>query len=755
MHTTSPLSAYVNRGTWSNTIYPLPPQATQPRAPALREYASAHELCSSHMGVTHTPTIKKTEEQMKLRMANRDDVQSQIDIGDLCLSRRLHAPSTSSLTTRTVYHKNSPFNGLSYLDDQTQVPVQITQGITGGDDTTSPHVGNMRHITTFDNRTIAYTGRVETKAKALEQASFIFFQEMKGSRKGITESVEDGPNCYTLTYIVSSTLNASREADIPLAGLDPERKWLLQERKVLRSLSDEGPQTFIDPDTGAPYQVKLHPILFSDPFNITSKLPDSLSGSPLHKSIEGEGLQQLQAIVQDRLQQEEHSRKAKVIQMIYESLRQESDRDCLPEKKILLRDYLYKLLDLPVAYHCKTSTDRTGILIALSTSLQQWIDLRITVPQDMATLLSDTSFKELFAANLMTGHYLTSYTRSLFGYRFSKGLFQNPVIQRLLPERFLRSLSWQEKTICHLICLPAHVVLITRAALKILYKLTVRLVDKLRGRAIVSEGPILGPLYNYPLSRILHWIPDQVIDEDALFVKDHQLLSHLPPPVDEPSLEERGRVYPYLATGKAEVVDQLALDIQRLPSEDKRGQLIICGERYGVCSDARDLPLLANRQAQHLYHQVRDLTRTQKPHLSDSMLDAATTRVVEQLHQGGLAPLLAKLHLKLGDNLLTTPYKWKIELQNHSHKEVILEHSVLMELADEKVRGQRQEDHAVAVYGHDDLPRYTDPIHQGKGFVWASSKLRPLEDWGSYEFKMGEIKSREPIFLKPPSQKRG
>ncbi|MCX6987158.1 MAG: hypothetical protein NT065_03225 [Chlamydiae bacterium] len=748
MHTTSPLSSYMNRGTWRNTIYLLPPQTTQPRAPTPRKYASASELCRSHMGVIRTPTMKKTEEQMKLRMANRDDVQSQITIEDSSLGRLLHAPSTSSLTTRTVYHKNSPFNGLSYLNDQTQVSVEITQGITGGDDTTSPHVGNMRRITTFDDRTIAYTGRVETQEKALEQASFIFFQEMKGSRKGITERVEDGPNCYTLTYIVSSTLNASREADIPLARLDPERKWMLQEKSVLTALCDEEPQTFIDPENGASYQVKLRPILFSDPFNITSKLhdlmPNSLSGSSLHKSIEIKGLGQLEEIVQNRLQllEEENSAKAEVIQTIYESLRQESDRDCLPEKKILLRDYLYKLLDLPVAYHCKTSTDRTGILIALSSSLQQWIDLHITVPEEMDDLLSDDSFKELFAANLMTGHYLTSYTRSLFGYRFSSGLFQNPVIQRLLPDRFLRSLSWQEKMICHLICLPAHIVLITSAALKVLYNLALRLVDQLRGRTIVSEGPILGPLYNYPLSRIRHWIPDKVIDEDASCVKNHQLLSHLPLPADRPSLEERGGDYPYLVRGKAEVLKQLALDIKRLPLDDERSQLIICGQRYGVPSNARDLSLLANTQAEQLYNQVRELTHTQKPHLSESTLDATTTRVVEKLHQGGLAPLLAKLHLGLKDRsrLLTTPYKWKIELKNDPDDGVILKHQVVMELADEEVREQRQNDRPEAFYEDDLLPRYTDPIHQGEGFVNAYSELWPLEDWGSYDFKRREIK---------------
>jgi hypothetical protein len=695
------------------------------------------------MGVTHTSTIKKTEEQMKLRMANRDDLQSQITIEDPTLSELLHAPSTSSLTTRTVYHKNSPFNGLSYLDDQTQPPVQITQGITGGDDTTSPHVGNMRHITTFDDRTIAYTGRVETKAKALEQASFIFFQEMKGSRKGITESVEDGQICYTLSYIVSSTLNASREADIPLAGLDPERKWLLQEKGVLTALCDEGSQIFTDPDTGAHYQVKLRPILFSDPFNITSRLPDSLSGRALHRSIERQGLYHLEEIVQDtvKLLQEENPGKAEVINRVYQSLADGLDTDSVPEKQILLRDYLYKLLDLPVAYHCKTSTDRTGILIALSSSLQQWIDLHITVPEDIDDLLSDESFKELFAANLMTGHYLTSYTRSLFGYRFATGLFQNPVIQRLLPDRFLRSLSWQEKTISHLICLPAHILFMTRAALRILYNLGLTLLSKAGRREVVSEDPILEPLYSYPLTNILSWLPEQVIDEDAPCVKNHQLLSHLPLPADRPSLEERGRVCPYLVRGKAEVLEQLALDIQRLPLDDEHHKLIINGERYGVYPDYTDPNALANAKAEELYDQVRELIGDKKQGLSDSVLDATTTRLVEQLHQGGLAPLLAKLGHKLTDkkHLLTTPYAWKIELKDDPDDGIILDYQVVMELADEKILTQRQQDHARASYDRNRLPRYEDPIHKGEGFVFASSQLLPLEEWRGYRFTMREL----------------
>jgi hypothetical protein len=235
-------------------------------------------------------------------------------------------------------------------------------------------------------------------------------------------------------------------------------------------------------------------------------------------------------------------------------------------------------------------------------------------------------------------------------------------------------------------------------------------------------------------------LPEKVIDEDASCVKNHQLLSHLPLPADRPSLEERGRVCPYRVRGKAEVLEQLALDIGRL-SLKNQNLLIIDGIRYGIPHDHEDRDQLAKTQAEELYNQVRELIGNKKQGLSDSVLDATTTRVVEQLHQGGLAPLLAKLHLSLTDkkHLLTTPYAWKIELKDDRDKGIILEHQVVMELADEKILTQRQQDHARASYDSDRLPRYQNPIHKGEGFVFASSQLLPLEEWMGYRFKMSEL----------------
>jgi hypothetical protein len=122
-----------------------------------------------------------------------------------------------------------------------------------------------------------------------------------------------------------------------------------------------------------------------------------------------------------------------------------------------------------------------------------------------------------------------------------------------------------------------------------------------------------------------------------------------------------------------------------------------------------------------------------KKGISKKVLEATTTRLVDKMHQGGLALLVKKLHNMLGNDahLLTTPYAWRIELSDDS-KGLILEHQVVMELADANTLIQRQQDSARPQYDADKKPTYNNPIHQGKGFVFASSKLQTLDNWLGY-----------------------
>ncbi|MEI8328648.1 MAG: hypothetical protein WCG14_01420 [Chlamydiia bacterium] len=782
------LNSYTDAGVWTNDLYAIPcKEDPSRRLPPERAYASLEALCESALQERGLGTgwAKKRKQEILLSVPNRADLQSTITIENSSLQETLSSPTRETLTTLTLFKKNSPFHRQSYLDAQ-HIPVSMEHAITSGGDTTSPHVGNLRRTTTSDHRSIAYTGRVETRAKAIEQASFIFFSELSGRKKGIRQQAESGQEIYTLDYIVSSVLNADRLSGLKLPYLDQgaEREWLEQERQTLEALKTGGPVSLTHPETGVAYLVQCNPILLSDPLNAMIKLhdvlPDPLSGRSLHQSIEHEGLRALEELANTTLQRLADPAKEGVVRSLLSTLGRNIEHDAYPERKILIRDYLYKVLEIPVAYHCKVSTDRTGILLSLSTSLQQWIDLALPIPADMSLLLTDPRFKELFAANLMTGHYVTSYTRSFFGYRFSKGLFQNPVIQRLLPDRYLRRLSWQEKAIHYAAILPAHLGLITRLVIKVTCALGANLIRMLAFQERPSYGSIKHAIDEYRLSGIHRWVPENVIDETSPYVLDRRLLSHLPPPTElrahnqtpsrpaytpqelqqvlmrakeqqgvmqaqrsrssTPSLSEQFRQIhdPQSLTPQEEILDamkqqtlqQLAKDIARISLENPHTTLLVHDQAYGIPEEHKDhTDLLGRQQAEEIYAKIKALISTEDGSLNATSIEQKTIWCVDQLQQGGFVPLIETLQERFVTEgfHLTTPHIWHVSLSYDPIEGIEIAHSMIMGLTHIDTLMQRQEDQA-AYQLLNGLPEYTNPLHQGAGFVYASSKQSLAQD---------------------------
>lgn len=776
------LNSYTDAGVWTNDLYAIPcKEDPSRRLPPERAYASLEALCESALQERGLGTgwAKKRKQEILLSVPNRADLQSTITIKNSSLQETLSSPTRETLTTLILFKKNSPFHRQSYLDAQ-HIPVSMEHAITSGGDTTSPHVGNLRRTTTSDHRSIAYTGRVETRAKAIEQASFIFFSELSGRKKGVRQQAESGQEIYTLDYIVSSVLNADRLSGLKLPYLDQgaEREWLEQERQTLKDLKTGGPISLIHPETAVAYLVQCNPILLSDPLNAMIKLhdvlPDPLSGRSLHQSIEHEGLGALEELAHSKLQLLADPAKEEVVRSLLTTLRRNIEHDAYPERKILIRDYLYKVLDIPVAYHCKVSTDRTGLLLSLSTSLQQWIDLALPIPADMSLLLTDPRFKELFAANLMTGHYVTSYTRSFFGYRFSKGLFQNPVIQRLLPDRYLRRLSWQEKAIHYPAILPAHLILITRLVIKVTCALGANLIRMLAFQERPSYGSIKHAIDEYRLSGIHRWVPENVIDETSPYVLDRRLLSHLPPPTElrahnqtpsrpaytpqelqqvlmrakeqqgvmqaqrsrssTPSLSEQSRQIhdPQSLTPQEEILDamkqqtlqQLAKDIARISLENPHTTLLVHGQAYGIPKQHKaGAELLGRHQAEKIYARIKDLISAEYPTLTPTSIEQKTIWCVDQLQQGGFVPLLETLQERFvtEGSHLTIPHIWHVALSYDPIEGLNIAHSMIMGLTHIDTLMQRQEDHP-SYQLINGLPEYINPLHQGAGFVYASSK---------------------------------
>ncbi len=396
--------------------------------------------------------VDQLKRQISFSAIDRDDLICHPTIEDKQLRHNLKLQDDSLLETHHLLAKNSPMNGKAF--DRDGKIIYLSQGISSTSDRTVENTGNLRLVQTKKGESICYAGRPDTEKKALEQASFIFFNEIKSKRKGITETKDaQGNSVYQLDYAVNSLLTSSwiGHFETPIVTF-PERTYLENELKAFDHLKNKGVITIEDPQCpGAKYKVKFNPILFSNVFDsldrLKSWLPPFFTGHSRSVEISEEGYFSLTALARQKLTPK-----------IVSTLKLLERSDLAPEEELFARDYLCKLLGIPTVYHCKSSVDRTSMIVALSSALQQWMDLGLPLPENICGLIDDYRFKELFAANWMAGHQMTRYacnrkgtvagqklkTKTL-GFTLHRGLIQNPRIARLLPQRYLTDFPMKEK----------------------------------------------------------------------------------------------------------------------------------------------------------------------------------------------------------------------------------------------------------------------------------------------------------------------
>jgi hypothetical protein len=507
--------------------------------------------------------VNKYKVQIAYSATNRDDLICQPKIEDPNLRAQLKLADDSILQTEHLFAKNSPLNGQSYIHKGKTVP--ITQAIACSSDRKVENTGNLRVIQSKDKDSISYTGRADSDRKALEQASFIFLNELKTKGKGITRSTDENGNLvYQLDYVVNSMLTipwiwGTESAIAPF----PEREYLENERKAFLALKEKGFVTIEDPNSpGMKYQVKFNPLLFSRSSNVYTRLeswlPPFFTGQSRGEEVSEEGFLSLKSLASKKLQslqdqlsnQESQELKVTIAQKIksindcLQTLEQNVNvRNLLPEAEWLIRDYLCKLLDLPIVYHCKSSTDRTSVTVALSSALKQWMELNLHLPENITDLLQNNLFKELFAANLMAGHQITRYARGgkgtvagvklnnkNLGLHYSRGISQNPTIAHLLPERYLKDFPTAKKlkssALYFLLCIP----------LTILFYLPLACCTAARHLAYLATGGKnhhwIGPgkftLPVLPFTLLFHFpsiFPKKVLNEDSPQVGSRRLIA--------------------------------------------------------------------------------------------------------------------------------------------------------------------------------------------------------------------------------------
>ncbi len=497
-----------------------------------------------------TPTayeLKKYKRQVAFSACNREDLICQPQVLNPDLRKKLQISSDDTLKTTHLFAKNSSLNGLSFQDDEGKTVV-LDCAITSSSDRKSPTVGNMRRIFNPQGTTIAYTGRVDSHEKAEEQAKFLFFQEMGSKRKGITEVKQpDGSVRYELDYVVDSVLSTPWwfGKKIPKVIAYPERKYTEDELQALQQLQEKGWMEIQDPSSGKTYTVRFRPMLFSGDLNVFLRLeqflPPSFTGESRAREISRQGFAQLKRLSMQRLEHWKQNNlfpeKTKILESSLSLLECHMQSACLqPEEEVLHRDLVCKMLDIPIVYHCKSSTDRTSILVAISSTLQQWIDLKLPLSD---TILQDELWKELFMANWTAGHQITRYARDTkgtvngetfhnqkLGLSISRGFTQNPIVSKLVPDRYLTEYPLKKKILCVFsLTLTNLVIQITTLACAILGTLGFCLSLGTHPQLLSPLRDVLYGITFTSFGKLFKAIPAKVLNEQSPSLKGKQWIS--------------------------------------------------------------------------------------------------------------------------------------------------------------------------------------------------------------------------------------
>lgn len=360
-------------------------------------------------------------------------------------SLKLASHETYKLNTKVSWCFNSSLNGYQYVDESGRV-IQIHSAPTASSDRTTQNICMMRR---FDDgntgESIAYTGRPDTREKAIEQLEFIFRSEM-AKDPSVRKVVQDEEGTYQLTYLVNNLMN-------PVTGIGwvlfDEKRAVLEEQEVMQHLAG---QTFtIDGKT-----VQVDPLYFSQPFNQTLSLrkmiSDAHSGKKIAEAINASGYHKLLKLAEAKMEEMPEGPKQELIAATIRTLREER-ASLLPEEELFNRALLAQFLNLPIVTHCKSSTDRTILALATVAIAYQWNQLSLDPIRDSRgqivphLILREDTAKELFVGHCLAGHQVTRVSRTcegvvkgheigtrILGYVWAS----NPIAGRMLPERYTK-----------------------------------------------------------------------------------------------------------------------------------------------------------------------------------------------------------------------------------------------------------------------------------------------------------------------------
>ena len=350
--------------------------------------------------------------------------------------------------TISRWHHNGE-NGRKFIDENGKVRV-VQNAVSSSNDRTTRHVVNMRCVEDYmTGESVFYTGRADTERKSQEQLQFIFESEMARkieARKGLKKT-EDG---YEMTLMVDNLMSSNRFLGMgltALTGLD-ERGSIERERGLYQALAKK-PCIELKDTYGFVHKVRIKPVYFNQGYNFLTNL-----GTPgLQKEINQDGYKTLFGMIDDAIANNDSISPKDKNLLASAKKHLEHFQDLHPEQEVFYRDLTAKILRIPTVKHCKSSVDRTSLAGAHSAALQGWRNDGRAIPTEHPhELLSNSIFRDVTMANIHANHQATYVSRSAegvvagepqlhrqLGFEWGKksGLRQNPIVRRMLPDRYL------------------------------------------------------------------------------------------------------------------------------------------------------------------------------------------------------------------------------------------------------------------------------------------------------------------------------
>ena len=380
-----------------------------------------------------------TREGIELSSLKRHDFQYEVRLDKNLIK------DCPPLVMRQRFVKNSILNGQKYFENDNEVT--IDSAITSSYDRTAKNIALARKIEDENEVSYCYAGRIETFSKAKDMVKLMFLGELsldESKRKGIALTTDKDGDIYNFTFGINSLLSTNP------ALIKEESDLVFSEQKAIERLKDEIIE-IKDPRTGEMIRVKARPInLLSRQFNFMNRLerllPSKFSGKDFSQKFSKEGLEDIKNIALCKLEDTSVSTEKK--QLIKDILSQlEQEKKLQSYEYILNISELCYLLEMPFLTHCKSSVDRTGLVVTLNVALKQWQE---KLGKKMAKengkfavhkLLEDPLFKELIAANLPGSLLITEYSRGILGFKWNNDIIQHPTLRKILPDRYLRQFN--------------------------------------------------------------------------------------------------------------------------------------------------------------------------------------------------------------------------------------------------------------------------------------------------------------------------